>query len=432
MNVHDSEKIMALMETSGYESCDDARKADLIIINTCSIREKAAQKVYSQLGRLKQLKRKNHRLILGVGGCLAQQWGSQFIERIPFLDLVFGTHSIHLLPELIAKVEKSREPIVRIEFQESVKSLNIAVPNNNGRVSAYITIMQGCNNFCSYCVVPYVRGREESRPFRDIVGEARSLAQSGIKEITLLGQNVNSYGSGNGSDHDFADLLQEIDHIGGIERIRFTTSHPKDLSDKLIRCFSRAGKLCEHIHLPVQAGSDRILTMMNRCYTIHEYCEKVDALRSVCPDISISSDIIVGFPGETDRDFQLTIDMMKKIRFDSIFSFNYSERKGTDAAKLGDTVSAFVKRERLQQVQSLQEEHTLEKHKALVGNMAEVLVEGPSKNSREDLTGRTRTNKIVNFRGNYEMIGKVVPVRITDAYLHSLRGELTEEEVTQC
>ena len=432
MNVHDSEKIVELMEKSGYESCDDARKADLIIINTCSIREKAAQKVYSQLGRFKQLKRKNHRLILGVGGCLAQQWGSQFIERIPFLDIVCGTHNIHLLPEMVAKVEKSRTPVVRIEFQESVKSLNIPVPNNNGRVSAYITIMQGCNNFCSYCVVPYVRGSEESRPFRDIVDEARSLAQSGIKEITLLGQNVNSYGSGNGSDHDFADLLQEIEHIGGIERVRFTTSHPKDLSDKLIRCFSRTGKLCEHIHLPVQAGSDRILTMMNRCYTVNDYFEKVNTLRSVCPEISITSDIIVGFPGETDRDFQSTIDMMKKIRFDSIFSFNYSERKGTDAAKIGDTVSAFVKRERLQQVQSLQEEHTLEKHKALVGNMEEVLVEGPSKNSREDLTGRTRTNKIVNFRGNYELTGKVVQVRITDAYLHSLRGDLTEEEVTQC
>ncbi len=365
-----------------------------------------------------------------MGGCLAQQWGSQFIERVPFLDLVFGTHNIHLLPELVAKVEKSRAPVVRIEFQESVKSLNIPVPNNNGRVSAYITIMQGCNNFCSYCVVPYVRGREESRPFRDIVDEARSLAYSGIKDITLLGQNVNSYGLGNGGGHDFADLLQEIEHISGIERIRFTTSHPKDLSDKLIRCFSRTGKLCEHIHLPVQAGSDRILTMMNRCYTINDYCEKVDTLRAVCPEISITSDIIVGFPGETDRDFQATIDMMKKIRFDNIFSFNYSERKRTDAAKLGDTVNASVKRERLQTVQSLQEEHTLEKHKALVGNMEEILVEGPSKNSRDDMTGRTRTNKIVNFRGDYELIGKVVHVRITCAYLHSLRGELTGEEVT--
>jgi len=432
MNVHDSEKIVALMEKSGYESCDDVRKADLIIINTCSIREKAAQKVYSQLGRLKQLKRKNHRLILGVGGCLAQQWGSQFIERVPFLDLVFGTHNIHLLPELVAKVEKSRAPVVRIEFQESVKSLNIPVPNNNGRVSAYITIMQGCNNFCSYCVVPYVRGREESRPFRDIVDEARSLAYSGIKDITLLGQNVNSYDLGNGGGHDFADLLQEIEHISGIERIRFTTSHPKDLSDKLIYCFSETGKLCEHIHLPVQAGSDRILKMMNRCYTINDYFEKVDKLRSVRPEISITSDIIVGFPGETDSDFQATIDMMKKIRFDNIFSFNYSEREGTDAAKLSDTVSKFVKRERLQTVQSLQEEHTLEKHKALVGNMEEILVEGLSKNSREDMTGRTRTNKIVNFRGNHELIGKVVHVRITDGYLHSLRGGLTEEEVTKC
>jgi tRNA-2-methylthio-N6-dimethylallyladenosine synthase len=432
MNVHDSEKIVALMEKSGYESCDDVRKADLIIINTCSIREKAAQKVYSQLGRLKQLKEKNPHLILGVGGCLAQQWGFRLIERIPFLDLVFGTHNIHLLPELVAKIEKTRKPAVRIEFQESVISLNIPVPNNNGRVSVYITIMQGCNNFCSYCVVPYLRGREESRPFREIVDEARTLAYSGIKEITLLGQNVNSYGAGNGNGHDFADLLQEIAKISGIERIRFTTSHPKDLSDKLIRCFSETGKLCEHIHLPVQTGSDRILRVMNRCYTINDYFDKIDKLRSVCPEISITSDIIVGFPGETDNDFQATVDMMKKIRFDNIFSFNYSEREGTEAAKRGDTVSKFVKRERLQSVQSLQEEHTLEKHKALVGNMEEILVEGLSKNSREDMTGRTRTNKIVNFRGNHKLVGKVVHVRITDGYLHSLRGELTEEEVTKC
>lgn len=432
MNVHDSEKIVALMDKSGYKCCDDVRKADLIIVNTCSIREKAAQKIYSQLGRFKQLKRKNPHLILGVGGCLAQQWGSQFIERIPFLDLVFGTHNIHLLPELVAKVEKTRTPVVQTEFQESVKSLNIPVLSNHGKTSAYITIMQGCNNFCSYCVVPYLRGREESRPFREIVNEAKTLAYSGIKEITLLGQNVNSYGAGNGNEHDFADLLQEIGKISGIERIRFTTSHPKDLSDRLIHCFSETGKLCEHIHLPVQAGSDRILKMMNRCYTINDYFEKIDKLRSVCPEISITSDIIVGFPGETDRDFQATIDMMKKIRFDNIFSFNYSEREGTGAAKLGDTVSKFVKRERLQLVQSLQEEHTLEKHRALVGNVEEVLVAGVSKNSREDITGRTRTNKIVNFKGNHGIIGKTVRVRITNVYLHSLRGELVDEEVTKC
>lgn len=432
MNVHDSEKIMALMEKSGYESCDDAWKADLIIINTCSIREKAAQKVYSQLGRLKQLKREKPGLILGVGGCLAQQWGSQFIERIPSLDLVFGTHNIHMLPDLVTKIEKTRAPIVQIEFQESVKSLNIPALSNNGKISAYITIMQGCNNFCSYCVVPYLRGREESRPFREIVDEVKSLAHRGVKEVTLLGQNVNSYGASTSNGHDFADLLREIDKIGGIERIRFTTSHPKDLSDRLMYCFSETDKLCEHIHLPVQAGSNRILKMMNRCYTINDYLEKVDKLRSVCPEISITSDIIVGFPGETDRDFQATIDMMKKIRFDGMFSFNYSEREGTDAAKLGDTVSKFVKRERLQLVQSLQEEHTLEKHRALVGNIEEILVEGMSKNSQTDMTGRTRTNKIVNFRGNHELIGKAVHVRITDAYLHSLRGELTEEEVTQC
>jgi tRNA-2-methylthio-N6-dimethylallyladenosine synthase len=432
MNVHDSEKIMALMTGSGYESCDDVTKADLIIINTCSIREKAAQKVYSQLGRLRQLKREKPELILGVGGCLAQQWGSKFIERIPFLDIVFGTHNIHMLPQLVTRIEKTRAPVVQIEFQESVKSLNIPTLSNNGKISAYITIMQGCNNFCSYCVVPYLRGREESRPLREIVDEVKSFAHRGVKEVTLLGQNVNSYGASNSNGHDFADLLREIDKIGGIERIRFTTSHPKDLSDKLIYCFSETDKLCEHIHLPVQAGSDRILKMMNRCYTINDYFEKVDKLRSVCPEISITSDIIVGFPGEKESDFQATVDMMKKIRFDNIFSFNYSEREGTNAAKLGDTVSKFVKRERLQLVQSLQEEHTIEKNRARIGNIEEILVEGMSKNSREDMTGRTRTNKIVNVRGNHELIGKAVHVRITDAYLHSLRGELTEEEVTKC
>ncbi len=432
MNVHDSEKIVALMEGAGYACCDDARKADLIIINTCSIREKAAQKVYSQLGRLRQLKREKRGLILAVGGCLAQQWGSKFIEKIPFLDLVFGTHNIHMLPELVARIEKNKAPVVQIEFQESVKSLNIPALTNKGKISAYITIMQGCNNFCSYCVVPYLRGREESRPFWEIVGEAKTLAYNGIKEVILLGQNVNSYGTSKSNGHDFADLLQEIGKISGIERIRFTTSHPKDLSDKLMYCFSETDKVCEHIHLPVQAGSDRILRMMNRDYTISDYFEKVDKLRSVCPEISITSDIIVGFPGETERDFQATIDMMKKIRFDNVFSFNYSERKGTDAARLGDTVSRTVKHERLQLVQSLQEEHTLEKHKARVGNVEEILVEGMSKNSREDMTGRTRTNKIVNFRGNHRIIGKTVRVRITNAYLHSMRGEPAEEEVTTC
>ncbi len=424
MNVHDSEKIAALMEKSGYASVDDVGKADLIIINTCSIREKAAQKVYSQLGRLRKFKKRKPNLIIGVGGCLAQQWGSRFIERVPHLDLVFGTHNIHSLPDLITMIEETGQPVVSTEFHERVKSLGIVAPTVNGKVTAYVTIMQGCNNFCSYCVVPHLRGKEESRPLPEIVKEVETLAGGGIKEVTLLGQNVNSYGKAIGNGHDFADLLREIGTIGGIERIRFTTSHPKDLSDRLVRCFSEVDKLCEHIHLPVQTGSDRVLKMMNRCYTSADYCERVDELKSICPDISITSDIIVGFPGEADRDFQATIDMMEKIRFDSVFSFRYSERDGTAAVELGDKVSEGVKSERLKIVQALQEKHTLEKNEAMIGKTEEILVEETSKNSKEDVSGRTRTNKIVNFRGSHELIGKTVSVLITDAYQHSLRGRL--------
>ncbi|HYA14217.1 MAG TPA: tRNA (N6-isopentenyl adenosine(37)-C2)-methylthiotransferase MiaB, partial [Syntrophales bacterium] len=390
------------------------------------------QKVYSQLGRLRKLKEKKPELIIGVGGCLAQQWGAKFIEKAPYLNLVFGTHNICHLPEFIKMIEKTGMPQVKTEFHESVKSLGILPRSKNGKVSSYVTIMQGCNNFCSYCVVPYVRGQEESRKFCDIVDEVKTLAASGIREVTLLGQNVNSYCGTNGIVHDFTDLVQEIGTISGIERIRFTTSHPKDLSDKLINCFSAVDILCEHIHLPVQSGSDRILKMMNRCYTFADYYEKVDKLRTVCPDISITSDIIVGFPGETDTDFQATIDMMGKIRFDSSFSFKYSEREGTAAAELKDKVSECIKRDRLRMVQDLQDRHTIERNRAMIGNKEEILVEGISKNSHKDLTGRTRTNKVVNFEGNYELIGKTVSVMIIDAYLHSLRGELTKEEVAKC
>ncbi|MGA3207106.1 MAG: tRNA (N6-isopentenyl adenosine(37)-C2)-methylthiotransferase MiaB [Syntrophales bacterium] len=426
MNVHDSEKIAALMEKSGYASVDDVGKADLIIINTCSVRERAAQKVYSQLGRLKKFKKMKPKLIIGVGGCLAQQLGSKFIERVPHLDLVFGTHNIHSLPDLIAKIEETGQPVVRTEFHEEVKSLGILAPTKNGKVTAYVTIMQGCNNFCSYCVVPHLRGKEESRSLTEIVKEVEVLAGRGIKEVTLLGQNVNSYGRAIGNRHDFADLLHEIGSIAGIERIRFTTSHPKDLSDKLVCCFSEVDKLCEHIHLPVQTGSDRVLKMMNRYYTNAEYCERVDKLRSICPGISITSDIIVGFPGEADGDFQATIDMMGKIRFDNSFSFKYSERDGTAAAELGDKVSECVKTDRLKIVQALQEKHTLEKNEAMIGNTEEILVEEISKNSKEDIAGRTRTNKIVNFRGSHTLIGKTVSVLIIDAYQHSLKGRLLD------
>jgi len=422
MNVHDSEQIVALLKASGYESTDDFRKADLIIVNTCSIREKAAQKVYSQLGKFRELKRSKPGLIIGMGGCLAQQWRSKIFGRAPFLDLVFGTHNIHQLPDLIRTIETTGSRLEETTFHESVKSVGIVALPQNGAVSAYVTIMQGCNNFCSFCVVPYLRGPEVSRPSQDVIDEVKALADRGIREVTLLGQNVNSYGKTVGTD--FAALLHEVGKIGGIERIRYTTSHPKDLSFDLMRCYADIDKLCEHIHLPVQSGSDLILKRMNRGYTKAQYLEKVESLRNICPDISITSDMIVGFPGETERDFQETIDLMEKIRFNNLFSFRYSEREGTAAVKFADKVDECIKRERLQALQSLQEKHTLERNRALEGRIEDVLVEGVSKKMPDEMVGRTRSNKIVNFRGKKGLIGKTVSVLITEAYLHSLRGEL--------
>ena len=422
MNVHDSEQIVALLKASGYESTDDFRKADLIIVNTCSIREKAAQKVYSQLGKFRELKRSKPGLIIGMGGCLAQQWRSKIFGRAPFLDLVFGTHNIHQLPDLIRTIETTGSRLEETTFHESVKSVGIVALPQNGAVSAYVTIMQGCNNFCSFCVVPYLRGPEVSRPSQDVIDEVKALADRGIREVTLLGQNVNSYGKTVGTD--FAALLHEVGKIGGIERIRYTTSHPKDLSFDLMRCYADIDKLCEHIHLPVQSGSDLILKRMNRGYTKAQYLEKVESLRNICPDISITSDMIVGFPGQTERDFQETIDLMEKIRFNNLFSFRYSEREGTAAVKFADKVDECIKRERLQALQSLQEKHTLERNRALEGRIEDVLVEGVSKKMPDEMVGRTRSNKIVNFRGKKGLIGKTVSVLITEAYLHSLRGEL--------
>lgn len=424
MNVHDSEKIRALMTSAGYGETTDMKAAELIILNTCSIREKAAQKAFSQLGRLKALKKKKRGLIVGVAGCLAQQYSDRLVEKMPFVDFVVGTHNIHRIPEIVESVRQTGVPVVETAFHESVESLREVVMPCNGAISAYVTIMQGCDNFCSYCVVPYVRGREESRPFDDVLNEVKLLASRGIKEVTLLGQNVNAYGKTFQGKYGFSDLLYAIGSIRGIERIRFTTSHPKDIPNRLIACFSEIHSLCEHIHLPVQSGSDRILRMMNRGYTSDEYCTIVDKLRKTCPGISITSDVIVGFPGETDRDFKATIALMEKIRFDSVFSFKYSDREQTAASGLGEKISERVKGERLTFLQSLQDTHTLEKNASMVGRVEEIIVEGLSKNSRDDVCGRTRTNKIVNFRGDKSLIGKSVSVKITEAYLHSLRGAL--------
>ena len=426
MNVQDAEKMAALLEPSGYETTDDPGRADLILVNTCSIREKAVQKIYSQLGRFRTLKERNPRLRIGVGGCLAQQWGDRFFRRAPYVDLVFGTHQIHRLPEMVGELERARGRIVETGFCDRVRSLGIPAQPAAGAVGTFVTIMQGCNNFCAYCVVPHLRGREESRPLPEILREVEMLAGHGIREVTLLGQNVNSYGQTLPEKTDFAELIGAIGKVSGMERIRFTTSHPKDLSARLIACFGGVASLCEHIHLPVQSGSDRVLRRMNRGYTAAAYREKVAALRRACPGISITSDVIVGFPGEEEGDFQETLELMREIRFDNLFSFQYSEREGTAAVGMDRPVCDSVKRERLRMLQTLQEEHTLEKNRACVRRLEEVLVEGPSRNGSEDMTGRTRGNRIVNFPGTTGLIGKTISVRIVEAFPHSLRGEMEE------
>ena len=424
MNVHDSEQIAELMKDQGYRVTDDEKRADLVIVNTCSIRAKAEQKAYSTLGRFRRMKEDNPSMIIGVGGCLAQQLGTKFFKKLPYLDLVFGTHNIHRLPELVRTVERTGDRVSETTFHETVPSLGIVTPPSNGNICSFVTIMQGCNNFCAFCVVPYLRGREESRLPDAIIEEIRCLTDNDIREVTLLGQNVNSYGKTLPDDVDFSQLLRKIADIDGVRRIRFTTSHPKDLSESLVACFADIDKLCKHIHLPVQSGSDNILKKMNRHYTVDDYLDKVDKLRKACPEISLSTDIIVGFPGETEKDFQKTIDLMEKVRFDSSFSFKYSRRLGTAAAGFDNHVPEDAKAKRLSILQSLQERHMIASNQACVGTVEHVLVEGYSKNSQADIMGRTGSNKIVNFTGDIEKVGTIVPVKIQKAYTHSLRGEL--------
>jgi tRNA-2-methylthio-N6-dimethylallyladenosine synthase len=432
MNVNDSDKIVTLLKGEGYETTDDAECADLILVNTCSIREKAAQKAFSQMGRFRMLKERNPDLVLAVGGCLAQQCGQKILARAPFTDIVFGTHNIHDLPEFIRRVETSGSRVVETAFSPSVKSLSMVALPEDGAVSAFVTIMQGCNNFCAYCVVPQLRGPEESRPAEDILAEIRKLADHGVREVTLLGQNVNAYGKTIGGSPGFPQLLRAIGQVRGIERIRFTTSHPKDLSEDLMRCFAEVEALCGHIHLPVQSGSDGVLRRMNRGYTRNQYLEKIEGLRHFCPEISVTSDIIVGFPGETDADYEATLSLMETVTFDNLFSFKYSKREGTAAVGFDGQVPEPVKSQRLQRLQDLQQEHTLTRNRMLEGRVQDVLVEGKSKNSDHDMTGRTRSNKIVNFREGRELAGKTCSIIIKKAYLHSLRGERAEGVECPC
>lgn len=423
MNEHDTERIIRLLERSHYVETKNPREADLILINTCSVREKPEHKVYSALGRYQWLKEKRG-AIIGVAGCVAQQEGSRLLDRIPYVDMVLGTQAIPMLPQLLQKIEVSGEKICETSIDQNGKYLKAVLPEKPLKnVKSYVTIMQGCDHYCSFCIVPYVRGKEKSRSSKEIIEEVGHLAGMGVKEVCLLGQNVNGYGKGLEEEINFPELLERIDPIEGIERIRFTTSHPKDLSEELIQAYSKLHKLCEHIHLPFQSGSNKILKAMRRGYTKESYLEKIGHLKEVCPSIAITADVIVGFPGEEEEDFRDTLDLMKKVQFDDLYSFKYSPRKGTRAAQFEDKVEERAKQDRLSLLQEIQKEITLQKNQALECRVEEVLVEGQSKQSTQDVTGRTRSNKIVNFKGGLDLVGKLVSVKVTKGYPHSLRGE---------
>ena len=426
MNVVDSERIVELLGGIGYRQVNEPDQAGLILLNTCAVRDKAVRKAYGHLGRFKPLKERNPQMILGMGGCIAQQEGKQLLEEFPYLDLVFGTHNVHRLPELVQQVADTRVRCEETEFLDRETRLQL-FPSRTGQeaFTRFVTVMQGCDNFCSYCVVPYVRGREISRPSAEILDEIRDLAEQGVREVTLIGQNVNSYGTKE-KEISFSALLEQVNAIAGIDRIRFTTSHPKDLSDELIGCFGRLDKLCKHLHLPVQCGSDEILKAMNRGYTRERYLEIVSRLRQVCPDIRLSSDIIVGFPGETEEDFAATMSLLEQVRYAEIYSFIYSPRSGTAAADIKDDTPAKVKQERFERMLTLQQEISRRTWEADVGTVQKVLVEGESKMGEGQLFGRSTWNRIVNFSGPAELTGRLVPVRILKSFRNSLLGELLE------
>jgi len=425
MNVGDSGKILHLFRQQGYEPVAAARDADLVVINTCSVREKPELKLFSALGRYIPLKRRNPDLVIAVGGCVAQQWGERLQEKSPGLDIVFGTHQLDRLPEMVTAVRRRRIPLSRTEFGPVPGGLEVMARPESGTVSAMVTIMQGCDNFCSYCIVPYVRGREYSRPSRAIIEEIEMLAAAGVREVMLLGQNVNSYGCKTPGEIGFAELLRQVAGIDGIARIRFTTSHPKDLTDELIAVFGELEKLCPALHLPLQAGSDRVLERMGRGYSASAYLEKVEKLRRVVPDIALTTDIIVGFPGESEADFAATLKMLEQVRYDQIFSFKYSPRPGTRAAAFADMVSEEEKKERLARCQAFQDEISFAILAEQVGRVSEVMVTGPSKRGGE-WSGRTPENRIVNFPVAAGEIGpgELLRVKITEAMKHSLRGEV--------
>ena len=446
MNVYDANQIAGVLAPLGYTGTDAIETADMVIVNTCTIREKAEQKAFSFLGRLAKIKKANPALIVAVGGCVAQQEGQAILKRMPHVDLVFGTHAIFRLPEMVRRIETSRCRIVDVRLSETIEADEPSTGSiSGGQVAAFVTVMRGCDNFCTYCVVPHVRGREASRHPDRIVEEIRMLVGKGVREVTLLGQNVNSYGHKEGLC-TFAELLERVNAIEGLGRIRFTTSHPKDLSAELVEAFGRLGKLCRHIHLPVQSGDDEILKRMNRKYSRKVYLEKIGRLREACPDIAVTSDFIVGFPGETDRQFQRTLNLIETVRYDGLFAFMYSDRPNAPAAAFSDKVNESVKKERLQALLDLQSTITREKHEAMVGGIHRVLVEGPSRDvdmsdsvnqsHQNRWTGRTSSNHIVHFsvpparNPKKELLtGEFANIMIEGAYAHSLWGRFVDDSV---
>jgi len=433
MNEYDSAKMADVLKAShGLELTDDETQADVILVNTCSIREKAQEKVFSQLGRWKQLKKRNPQLVIGVGGCVASQEGEAIVRRAPYVDLVFGPQTLHRLPQMIDARQATQRPQVDISFPEIEKFDHLPEPRREG-VAAYVSIMEGCSKYCSYCVVPYTRGEEISRPFDDVIAEVAALAEQGVREIHLLGQNVNAYRGimHDGSVADLAVLIHAIAAFDGVGRIRFTTSHPLEFSDSLVEAYANVPKLANYLHLPVQAGSDRVLGAMKRGYTALEYKQKIRKLRKVRPDISISSDFIVGFPGETDAEFEQTMKLIDEVGFDQSFSFIYSRRPGTPAANLADGTSDSVKHERLARLQTTINVNAKRIADAMVGSVQNVLVQGPSKRDPAELTGRTDNMRFVNFAAPAGLapllIGQFADVQITQAMSNSLRGRLVSD-----
>ncbi|RHW75421.1 tRNA (N6-isopentenyl adenosine(37)-C2)-methylthiotransferase MiaB [Colwellia sp. RSH04] len=430
MNEYDSQKMAELLDsTHGYVLAQEAEDADVILLNTCSIREKAQEKVFHQLGRWKTLKDSKPELLIGVGGCVASQEGDAIRQRAPFVDMVFGPQTLHRLPEMLNQLQRSSSPIVDVSFPEIEKFDRLPEPKAEG-ASAFVSIMEGCSKYCTFCVVPYTRGEEVSRPLDDVLYEIAQLAEQGVREVNLLGQNVNAY---RGEMHDgsicrFADLIRLVATIDGIDRIRYTTSHPVEFTDDIIDAYADVPELVNHLHLPVQSGADRILTQMKRGHTALEYKSQIRKLKKVRPELCMSSDFIIGFPGETDEDFTATMDLIKAVDFDLSFSFIYSARPGTPAADLPDDISDETKKQRLQILQDRISQQALRIARQMLNTEQRILVEGPSKKNPMELRGRTENNRIVNFVAPHSVIGQFVDVKITDVYSNSLRGELIRQE----